>query len=82
MFRCEDELFECCNISFDVLKSEDMVQYNWLIKLVPTDPDLKEIVLRHDLFKKEMLIHEIVVPEFKKYVSKKKGIVGQYPTIK
>ena len=57
-----------------------MVQYNWLIKLVPTDPDLKEIVLRHDLFKKEMLIHEIVVPEFKKYVSKKKGIVGQYTT--
>ena len=73
--KCEDELFECCNVSFNVSNKaqNEITSFHWLIKLVPTDPDLREIVLRHDLFKKELLIHSAVVPELKKYVTRKKG---------
>ena len=56
----------------------DITSFHWLIKLVPTDPDLREIVLRHDLFKKELLIHSTVVPELKKYVTRKKGTNYNY----
>ena len=63
--NCSEELFECCNLSVTFGNS---FKYYWLIKLVPSDPDLREIVLRHDLFKKEMLIHQLVIPELKSFV--------------
>ena len=70
---CSEELFECCRLSFAAATLDDGRQttYHWLIKLMPTDPDLREIVLRHDLFKKEMLVHQIVIPELHKFVAKK-----------
>jgi hypothetical protein len=67
--KCSDELFECCNVVFNYSEPKD-VTHHWLIKLVPNDPDLREIVLRYDLFKKELLIHQQVIPELKEFVAK------------
>ena len=69
--NCSDELFECCNLS--VTFEENQKSQKWLIKLVPTDPDLRDIVLRHDLFKKELLIHQLVIPELQTFVHTKLG---------
>ena len=69
---CDEELFECCRLSFS-FDSEDK-RYFWMIKLMPTDPDLREIVLRHDLFKKELRLHQEVVPKLQDFVGKKRGI--------
>ena len=63
--NCSEELFECCNL---LVTFDNSFKYHWLIKLVPSDPDLREIVLRHDLFKKELLIHQLVIPELKSFV--------------
>ena len=70
--NCSEELFECCNLSVTL---EDLdVKYQWQIKLVPSDPDLREIVLRHDLFKKELLIHQVVIPALQTFVDTKLGM--------
>lgn len=70
--NCSEELFECCNLSVTL---EDLdVKYQWQIKLVPSDPDLREIVLRHDLFKKELLIHQVVIPALQTFVYSKLGM--------
>ena len=70
--NCSEELFECCNLSF-TFEENQKKQLQWLIKLVPTDPDLRDIVLRHDLFKKELLIHQLVIPELQTFVHSKLG---------
>ena len=79
--NCSDELFECCNLS--VTFEENQKNQKWLIKLVPTDPDLRDIVLRHDLFKKELLIHQLVIPELQTFVHTKLGNknIGTLPHI-
>ena len=79
--NCSDELFECCNLS--VTFEENQKSQKWLIKLVPTDPDLRDIVLRHDLFKKELLIHQLVIPELQTFVHTKLGNknIGTLPHI-
>ena len=63
-----DELFECCRLSFAMENLAGKQQ--WLVKLMPTDPDLRDIVLRHDLFKKEMLLHQVVIPQLQELVTK------------
>ena len=70
--NCSEELFECCNLSV-TFEENQKKQLQWLIKLVPTDPDLRDIVLRHDLFKKELLIHQLVIPELQTFVHTKLG---------
>ena len=40
---------------------------------MPSDPDLRDIVLRHDLFKKEMLVHQVVITKLHSFVEKKRG---------
>ena len=40
---------------------------------MPSDPDLRDIVFRHDLFKKEMLVHQVVITQLHNFVEKKRG---------
>ena len=47
--------------------------HHWLVKLMPSDPDLRDIVFRHDLFKKEMLVHQVVITQLHNFVEKKRG---------
>ncbi len=44
-----------------------------MIKLVPSDPDLREIVLKHDLFKKELFIYQQVIPKLQAFVTASKS---------
>lgn len=67
---CSEELFECCKISIGF---ESGAAHHWMVKLMPTDPDLREIVLRHDLFKKEMLVHQVVIPQLQSFLEKRQG---------
>lgn len=70
---CNEELFECCRLSFAFENQTRPGKHHWMVKLMPTDPDLRQIVLRHDLFKKEMLLHQIVIPQLQAFVESKKG---------
>ena len=69
---CDEELFECYRLSFWF--ENDQNRY-WMVKLMPSDPDLRDIVLRHDLFKKEMLVHQEVVPQLKEFAVKSQGMI-------
>ena len=55
------------------MNDEIQATHHWLVKLMPSDPDLRDIVLRHDLFKKEMLVHQVVITQLHNFVEKKRG---------
>ena len=57
----------------DEVNDEIQATHHWLVKLMPSDPDLRDIVLRHDLFKKEMLVHQVVITKLHSFVEKKRG---------
>ena len=69
--------FSIYGISFsndrDEVNDEIQATHHWLVKLMPSDPDLRDIVLRHDLFKKEMLVHQVVITKLHSFVEKKRG---------
>ena len=46
--------------------SEDI--HNLLVEVVPSDSDLRDIIVRHRLFSKEMLVYEEVLPMLKTYI--------------
>jgi len=81
---CNEELFEACRLSFTFETTgtdsnsdgdfhEIPATHHWLVKLMPSDPDLRDIVFRHDLFKKEMLVHQVVITQLHNFVEKKRG---------
>lgn len=80
--RCSEELFECCDVTFSYSLAKSCQQNNahfWRIKLVPSDGDLREIVLRHGLFRKELLVHQQLIPQLAEYIDKGKPLFGKLP---
>ena len=47
--------------------SEERARH-FIVEIVPSDPDLKEIIVKHRLFAREKTIHEEVLPMLKEYV--------------
>ncbi len=58
--------------SFVYSSQQDKTRH-WLIKLVPSDQDLREIVLKHDLFKKELRFYQEVIPALTAFVASSKS---------
>ena len=46
--------------------------FNWVIQIVPQiDPDLKEIIIKHKLFQKCILVYGQVLPTLDKFLKEK-----------
>jgi hypothetical protein len=48
-------------------------KFQFLIQIIPKDPDLREIVVRHNLFAKDILVYSEVLPLLQDYVRNRSG---------
>lgn len=56
---------------------EDPKIYSLIVEIVPDDPEIRELVARHNLFLKEILVHEKLLPLLKNYVEKRSLAIGE-----
>ena len=42
--------------------------HHFLVEIVPSDPELREMIIKHNLFLKEILVYSEVLPLLKQYV--------------
>ncbi len=68
--RCQG-FRETCRVTAKC-SSQPEVTHRLLVEIVPSsDPDLRELIVRHNLFAKELLLYSRVLPELREYVRRR-----------
>ncbi len=63
---------ETCRVTAKCSTQPPEVTHRLLVEIVPAaDPDLRELIVRHNLFAKELLLHSQVLPMLKDYVRRR-----------
>lgn len=62
-----DGFHESCKVTVRCSSQPDEA-YHFVVEIVPCDEDLRDVIIRHNLFTKELVVHEKLLPLFKKYV--------------
>ena len=64
---------ESCHVRAKSAGEDNAAVHRFLVEIVPADPDLRALVLRHRLFEKEKLLYEEVLPLLQKYVRNRRS---------
>ena len=65
--RPAEGLKESCRVTVKCSSEPDHVRH-FLVEIVPSDPELRDMIVKHNLFVKEILVYSEVLPLLKQYV--------------
>lgn len=65
--RPTEGLKERCQVTAKCSSQPERVRH-FLVEIVPPDPELREMIVKHSLFAKEILVYSEVLPLLKRYV--------------